>query len=118
MKFTIAQDQGRVVQVVIDGCLTQQDIAPPIDPFRQILGTEVYQRTVLLDMHDCNYLDSMCIGWLLAAHKRFREHGGRLVMHSLQPLASNVISLLKLNTVFQMAGNTEKALQLVQPEVA
>lgn len=118
MKFSVAEDQGQVVQVTIQGCLTQSDVAPPLDPFRQILGIDVYKRTVLLDMQQSNYLDSMCVGWLLGAHKRFREQGGRLVIHSLQPLASNVISLLRLNTVFQMAGDTQKALEIARGEVA
>ncbi len=118
MKFSIAEDQGQVVQVTIEGCLTQADISPPLDPFRQILGPNVYQRTVLLDMRESNYLDSLCIGWLLSSHKRFREQGGKLVIHSLQPLASNVISLLRLNNVFQLASDQEKALQLVRGEVA
>jgi anti-anti-sigma factor len=118
MKFSVTQDQGQVVYVTIQGCLTQPDIAPPLDPFRQALGPTAYQRTVLLDMGESNYLDSMCIGWLLGSHKRFREHGGRLVMHSLQPMAANVISLLKLNTVLQLATDPTTALQLAIGEVA
>lgn len=118
MKFKIKEDLGEVVHVSIEGCLNHQDIAPPIDPFRAILGPHAYQKTVLLDMRDSNYLDSLCIGWLLSSHKRFREHGGKLVIHSLQPVASNVISLLRLNTVFQMACDSEEALQLARGEVA
>lgn len=118
MKFSVSADQGKVVQVTIQGCLTQPDIAPPLDPLRQILGPDVYKRTVLLDMQESNYLDSMCVGWLLGTHKRFRENGGRLVIHSLQPLAYNVITLLRLNTVLQMAGDTQKALDLASVEVA
>ena len=118
MKFSIKEDQGQVVQVAISGCLMQSDIAPPLDPFRAILGPNAYQKTVLLDMQDSNYLDSMCIGWLLGSHKRFREQGGKLVIHSLQPVASNVISLLRLNGILQIAADTSQALQLVKGEVA
>jgi len=114
MKFSIKEDQGQVVQVAINGCLVQSDIAPPLDPFRAILGPNAYQKVVLLDMQESNYLDSMCIGWLVASHKRFREQGGKLVIHSLQPVASNVISLLKLNNIFQIAADTTTALQLAQ----
>ena len=106
------------MQVAINGCLVQSDIAPPLDPFRAILGPNAYQKTVLLDMQESNYLDSMCIGWLLASHKRFREQGGKLVIHSLQPVASNVISLLRLNGILQIAADTSQALQLVKGEVA
>ena len=118
MKFSIKEDQGQVVQVAISGCLMQSDIAPPLDPFRAILGPNASQKTVLLDMQDSNYLDSMCIGWLLGSHKRFREQGGKLVIHSLQPVASNVISLLRLNGILQIAADTSQALQLVKGEVA
>ncbi len=114
MKFSIKEDQGQVVQVAIAGALVQADISPPLDPFRAILGPNAYQKTVLLDMQDSNYLDSMCIGWLLGSHKRFREQGGKLVIHSLQPVASNVIALLKLNSIFQIAADTTSALQLAQ----
>jgi anti-anti-sigma factor len=118
MKFTVSEDLGEVAKVMITGCLTQPDIAPPLDPFRQILGPDAYSRIVLLDMRDSNYLDSMCIGWLLSTHKRFRESSGRLIIHSLQPLAANVISLLHLNGVFSIAPDAEKALKLAKGEVA
>src|SRR3954454_23754795 len=109
MKFSLTEDQGEVAKVDIKGCLTQPDVAPPLDPFRAVLGPDAYTRKVLLDMRDSNYLDSMCIGWLLSAHKRFRTEGGKLVLHSLQPLAANVISLLHLNGVFSIAADAEKA---------
>ena len=118
MKFSISEDLGEVVKVTIAGCLTQTDIAPPLDPFKHVLGPDAYTRVVLLDMKESNYLDSMCIGWLLSAHKRFRENGGKMVIHSLQPLAANVISLLHLNGVFLLAPDAEKALKLAKGEVA
>ena len=111
MAFSIVADQGRVVLVVIQGCLTQ-----PIDPFRALLGPEAYQRKVLLDLRDSNYLDSMCIGWLLSSQKRFRENGGQLVLHSLQPMAANVFSLLRLDKVFHIAEDQQKALELTRDE--
>ena len=114
MKFSVTEDQGEVAHVSIKGSLTQADVAPPVDPFRAILGNNAYQRTVLLDLRDSSYLDSMCIGWLLSAHKRFREQGGKLVIHSLQPVALNAITLLRLNTVFLVATDKDKALQLVR----
>jgi anti-anti-sigma factor len=114
MKFSVTEDHGQVAHVTVQGCLNQSDIAPPIDPIRAVLGPNGYQRTVLLDLRESSYLDSMCIGWLLSTHKRFREQGGKLILHSLQPVASNAISLLRLNTVFQLAADKEQALQLVR----
>lgn len=117
MKFS-AEDLGDVVKVSINGCLTQADIAPPHDPFRQLLGPDAFSRKVALDMRDSNYLDSMCIGWLLSTHKQFRQNSGKFVMHSLQPLATNVITLLHLTGVFNIAPDAEKAVLLAKGEVA
>lgn len=114
MKFSVAEDLGDVVKVSINGCLTQADIAPPHDPFPQVLGPDAFTRKVALDMRDSNYLDSMCIGWLLSTHKRFRENSGKLVLHSLQPLATNVIQLLHLTGVFNIASDADKAVQLAK----
>lgn len=114
MKFSITEDKGPYAHVTVQGCLTQADIAPPMDPFRAILGVDSYKRTVLLDLRDSSYLDSMCIGWLLNCHKKFREHGGKLVIHSLQPVALNAITLLRLNTLFHLATDKAKAVELVE----
>ena len=118
MKFTLSEDLGEIKKISIAGCLTQPDVAPPQDPFRQVLGPEAFSKIALLDMRDSNYLDSMCIGWLLSAHKSFKNNGGKLIIHSLQPLATNVISLLHLNGVFFIAADGEKALKLAKGEVA
>ena len=114
MKFSVAEDTGDYVKVVISGCLTQQDIAPPQEPFKHVLGNDAYKRIVLLNMQDSNYLDSMCIGWLLSSHKRFKEGGGKLIIHSMQPLASNVISLLHLTSVFTIAPDEAKAIAIAK----
>ena len=107
MKFSVSEDLEEVVKVSISGCLTQLDIAPPLDPFRQILGPNAYTRTVLLDMKESNYLDSMCIGWLLSAHKRFRENAGKLVGTSYgskdDPLMHHLTSATMIDKTRQYA---------------
>jgi hypothetical protein len=47
-----------------------------------------------------------------------RERGGRLVLHSLSPIAKNVIKVLNLQTVFTMADDIGKALSIVAGESA
>ena len=124
MQFAIADageevaQSGDVVQISIAGRITQRELSPLHDPLGDLLGPMTYNKTVVVDLSRAEYVDSSGIGWLLSCHKRFRGGGGKLVLHSLPPVVSNVVRVLKLDTVFQLAGNQQQALLTVEDAVA
>ena len=77
------------------------------------LGAEGFAQTVLFDLSRTMYLDSAGINWLLGFNRRFREAGGRLVLHSLTPMASQIIRLMRLDRVFQIADDAAAARHLI-----
>lgn len=116
MKLAIVEDKDQVLCLTVDGTITQQDVAPVGDPLLQLLGPDGYRRSVVFDLGKVTYLDSMGVGWLLGCHRRFREQGGRLILHSLQPLALNVIRVLKLDTVLRLVADAPAALSIARGE--
>jgi anti-sigma B factor antagonist len=110
MELAIAEAGDEVVRVSVAGRITQRELSPLHDPLGDLLGPTAYHRTVVMDLSRAEYVDSSGIGWLLSCHKRFRGGGGQLVLHSLPPVVSNVVRVLKLDTVFQVAGNQQQAL--------
>ncbi len=70
---------------------------------------DVYSRRVLLDLAGTEYIDSTGVSWLLTCHKRCREGGGKLVLHSLNPLVKQVLQVLKLDRVLHIADSADKA---------
>jgi hypothetical protein len=42
------------------------------------------------------------VSWLIINHKRFREGGGMLVLHSVPPLVDQVFRLLKMYLVLNI----------------
>ena len=94
--------------------MTQAKASPLEDPLVKLLGSEVYTRRVLLDLNRVEVLDSSGIGWLLTCHKRFREGGGALVLHSPSPIARNVIRVLNMHALFNVAGSGAEALRLLE----
>jgi anti-anti-sigma factor len=100
MKLTLGTDDGQTVRVAISGEITQKTISPLEEPLSELLGKDCYSRQVLLDMSDAPYLDSSGIGWLLKCHKHFRQTGGKLLLHSPQPLVANTFRVLNLEKVF------------------
>ncbi|MFI4862065.1 MAG: STAS domain-containing protein [Phycisphaerales bacterium JB063] len=80
-------------------------------PLKQVLGQGCYSKRVALDLGQTGYIDSAAIGWLLSSHKAFKDAGGRLVIHSLQPGVKRVIDMMRLGSVLELAPNQAHALQ-------
>lgn len=116
MKLSIDSDDGYTVNLKIAGNVNQQEIAMLADPVSDLLGPEAYRRRVCMDLGNAGFLDSSGINWLILSHKRFREQGGRLVLHSLPPMVMNVIKILKMQKVFDIADSPQAALVLATAE--
>ncbi|XAM01100.1 STAS domain-containing protein [Phycisphaeraceae bacterium D3-23] len=79
-------------------------------PLKQVLGETCYTKRVALDLGETGYIDSAAIGWLLSSHKSFKDAGGRIVIHSLQPGVQRVIDMMRIGSVLEIAPNQEQAL--------
>jgi anti-anti-sigma factor len=109
MKLSKASEEGTLIRLQVDGQITQRDFSPGGDPLADLLGADVYTRQVLVDLSKSPMVDSSGIGWLIAANKRFKERGGRLVVHSYSPLIGNTLKLLKMEKVLALAPNARDA---------
>ena len=118
MKMTVAADDGEVVRVALSGAVTQRELPPMSEPLQELLGSGAYAKRVMLDLCEVSYLDSSGVGWLLACHKRMRQAGGKLVLHSYSPIVSNVLRVLKLERVLDLAENALAAEKTARGAVA
>jgi anti-sigma B factor antagonist len=84
------------------------------DPMGALIGLDGFSRTVLLDLGKTTYIDSTAVGWLLGLHKKFKQAGGQLILHSVPPLVDQVFQLLKLPTVLHVASNETTARALAE----
>lgn len=107
MQLSFTERDG-ITTVAIAGRITFGTLEPGLDPLARELP-EIYSRRVLLDLAGTEYIDSTGVSWLLTCHKRCREGGGKLVLHSLNPLVKQVLQVLRLDRVLQVAESAEKA---------
>ena len=112
MKLTLKAGEGDLVRVAISGEVSQRHILPADDALANLLGAECYGRRILLDLGDVRMIDSSGVGWLLGCEKRFRAHGGTMVLHSFSPIAREILSVLKMHLVFKMAEDEAAARDL------
>jgi anti-anti-sigma factor len=115
MKLRITSQEGGRSSVEVSGKVIQKYLSVIPEPLKNLLGEDCYKGIVLLDLHAIDEIDSSGIGWLLACHKRFRRQGGCLVLHSLTSFASDIMRILKMQLVFNLAEN-EAAARRACPE--
>jgi len=118
MQFKTLEDSDSVTHVAVLGRINGVDIAPPADPLRHLLGPNVYQRNVVLHLADAEYIDSMAVAWLVSCNKRFRENGGKMVLHSLHPSVMKILKLLRLDSVLNIAPDATAAHKVVRGEAS
>ena len=112
MNVTLVSDQGPI-SLAITGQVVQRNISPFSDPVDEVVEGDTYGQQVLLDMSGVEMFDSSGVSWLLRCHKRFRESGGALVVHSLSPTVSDVIRLLKIDQVLSVAADPTEGARLI-----
>ncbi len=118
MQFEKIDEKDGVTQVAIRGAINGHDIAPPADPLRHLLGANAYQKSVVLHLADAEYIDSMAVAWLVSCNKKFREGGGKVVLHSLHPSVMKILRVLKLDTVLNIAPDAVAAHKVVRGEAS
>ena len=112
MKVTVESDNGDPVLLTVEDRVSQRDVALD-DPIADALGGDGFERRLALDMSEVASLDSSGVNWLLVRQKQTRAAGGKLVLHSLSPIALNVLKVLNLHTVFDIADSQDEAMRLL-----
>ncbi len=118
MTWSVVSDDGGVLRLKAAGPITSNDASPPSDPLGDLLGSAGYTQKVVLSLAEVDFIDSSGVSWLLVRHKRFREAGGELVIHSVQPMVLQVLQVLRLNLVLNLAENESAALTLAEGDHA
>jgi len=111
MDVNIVSRDGKTCRLNLTGEVTQRNLRKFEDPL-DTKDRQQYGQRILCDMSATTLLDSAGVSWLLVNHKRCRDQGGRFVLHSIPQLIMNVILVLRLNLVFDIAEDEAAAQQL------
>ena len=109
MTIEVVSRDDSTTRLKISQQITFTDVEGNIDPLIRLLGDDVYQNQVLIDMSGSDYIDSSGVGWLVASHKKFIAAGGRMVLHSFQPEVKKIMTVLRMDHVLNMSKNEAEA---------
>jgi anti-anti-sigma factor len=117
MELRRLSDEGDVLRVEMVGPVVRSDVPPDPKPLEALLGPDGYRRRVLVSLADITHIDSICLAWLVVLHKRFREAGGRMVVHSIGPAVMEVLALIRFEQVLYVAEDEQAAVALLEQEL-
>jgi anti-anti-sigma factor len=106
----IARHPTGISEVAAYGEATAADFPNPESfYFDKLLGPAWNSQRVALDMDAVSYLDSAAISWLINLQRNFRQGGGGLALHHVQPHVKNILNLLKVERVIPLCADVESA---------
>ena len=114
MKLTVMGRETDLVRLACSGTVSAFTLPERNEMWTDALGADGYTRAVLLDLSAADYLDSSGVSWLIIAHRRFRQAGGRLVLHSLPPRLREMVELLRLPSILDVAADEAAARSLLR----
>ena len=113
MELSVQSHGDGVIRLSAAGRVTLRDVSGP-DPLRAVAGEQVYGERILINLQAVDFLDSSGVSWLLNCHIRCREAGGALVLHTIHPLALNVLTTLRMHNVLTLAESEDDAIKLAR----
>lgn len=118
MQLLLASEENdqNVTELETSSEISQKYLTPEVDLLKGLLGDDVYQQKVMLDLSQSPFVDSSGVGWLIQCHKEFKAHGGKFVIHSVPPRLMQVFRLLKMEKVLHFADNRAQALKMLEDE--
>jgi len=104
-------EQDGKVRVACQGIIARDALLFNDSPEDSLDG-KCFAQNVLLDLSDCERIDSAGVSWLIRFHKRCTEAGGRLILHSLPPMVVKTLKLLNMGLLLSIADNEQGACKI------
>jgi ABC-type transporter Mla MlaB component len=114
MNLTVVSDTPELVRLTCSGDISQTGLRPGTEPLVDLLGPGAYARRVIVNLEPSTFIDSGGVSMLIVWQKRFLRDGGRIVFYQIPPLIKQVLDLLNLRQVLNLASDEATAVAMVQ----
>ncbi len=113
MKLELLSSDPNMFNLQCRDAITLEDVAG-VNPLETMLGKEFSRKQVLLNLERVTYIDSAAVSWFIHCHTACRNGGGRLVLHSIPPMVDQVLRLLRMHDLLNLASDEAAARAVAQ----
>src|SRR5437870_2328376 len=115
MKLVVVSNEQNCIKVALKGDIHAASVSPEEpDQLTGMLGAGWPAKRVVMDLSAIAMAGSAAIGWLLAMNRKFKQAGGRLVLHSMRQDVARSFRLLKVDSVLQICQDEPAAIEALE----
>lgn len=113
MELFVVSDGDDVLQLGVKGRIQVTVPSEMVEAVLELLGDQGCRRKVLLNLAETDFIDSSGLSGLLGCNRQFGEAGGKLILHSVPTSVMEVIKVMRLDRVLNLAENESGALAMM-----
>ena len=106
----VQEEHGSIIVEVVS--LKRATLAQA-EAFKTILFQDIETgwRKIIIDLMDCEFIDSSFLGSMVIALKKIKSLGGNLRLVGVQPEVMNMLLLTRVDGIFDIYETKEEALE-------
>jgi anti-anti-sigma factor len=113
MKLDLLSNENKLIRIQNKGTITLVDVNGD-NPLETLLGTDCFPNKILLNLEQTNYIDTAAVSWFIQCHRACQNAGGRFIIHSIPPMVAQILDLLRMNELLNLAEDETEALAMAQ----
>ena len=115
MEIRVLSDDD-VLRVEAVGPIVGVELTLASEATDQLMGGKANPPMVLLSLENGRFIDSNGLAWLVAVNRRFGTMGGKLIVHSVPATIMDLLKMMRLNEVLNLADDEPAALRTIRGE--
>jgi len=100
-----------ILRVSCQGVLSVRDLPKGSEPLLDLLGPRCYRQSVILNLERADGVDTSGLMWLVRTVVQFGPAGGKLVVYGFSPLFRNMLEVLGLTGLVNLAASEQLAIE-------
>mgnify|MGYP006287508935 CR=1 FL=1 len=100
-------ENGNEKRIVVSGELSYYHLGAFRDALRYYLDREQCPLNFILDLHQCDFVDSGCLGMIAEFKKEVDRRGCSLRIENVSPHVSEAMRRIRLHTIIDISGMKE-----------
>jgi anti-anti-sigma factor len=115
MELRVLSDDD-VLRLEMIGPIVGVELTLESETTEQLMGGKASPPMVLLSLESGRFIDSNGLAWLVAVNRRFGKMGGKLIVHSVPANIMDLLKMMRLDQVLDLADDEPAALRAIQGE--
>jgi ABC-type transporter Mla MlaB component len=103
-----------IFRVRCDGPVSLRGQPGGTDPLEALLGPKCFAHKILLSLEGSQSIDTSGIAWLMRTHNAFTQAGGTLVLHDVPLTVLDLLEVLRLPPLLNLADDGVSACDLIR----